>query len=53
MQDNVELSNKRLLATEDKLSAFDIVIHPEARTEDGLPLTEIIEELDDDGNVIC
>lgn len=53
MQENVKVSNKRLLAAEDNLSAVNIVINPEARTEDGLPLTEIIEELDDDGNVIC
>ncbi|MCJ1245072.1 hypothetical protein MMC30_002273 [Trapelia coarctata] len=52
VQENVKVSKKRLLAAEDKLSAVEIVINPEARTEDGLPLTEIIEELDDDGNVI-
>ena len=53
MQENVKVSNKRLLAAEDTLSAVDIVIRPEARAKDGLPLTEIIEELDDDGKVIC
>ena len=45
--------SNRLQIAEDKLSAIDVVIHPEVRTEDGLPLTEIMEELDDDGNVIC
>ncbi|MCJ1393961.1 hypothetical protein MMC18_006838 [Xylographa bjoerkii] len=52
VQDNVKILTKQLEATEDRLSAIEVVIHPEARSEEGLPLTEIIEELDEDGNVI-
>ena len=53
VQENVKVVKKRLQVAEEKVSAVDIVINPEARDEEGLPLTEITEELDDDGNVLC
>ncbi|MCJ1377346.1 hypothetical protein MMC17_000441 [Xylographa soralifera] len=52
VQDNVKTLIKQLTIAEDKLEAIDVSIHPEARSEEGLPLTEITEELDEDGNVI-
>ena len=53
VQENVRALTKQLEAAEDRLAAVDIVTHPEARYEESLPLTEITEELDEDGNVIC
>lgn len=38
---------------EEKLTALLVIRQPEVRTEEGLPFTEIREELDDEGNVIC
>ncbi|MCJ1431840.1 hypothetical protein MMC27_001195 [Xylographa pallens] len=52
VQDNVKTLFKQLKAAEDRLEALEVVIHPEAQNEEGLPLTEITEELDEDGNVI-
>lgn len=53
MQTNVQTLRKQLEAAETKLEHVSIVSEPEARTEDGLPVTNIYEELDEDGNVIC
>ncbi|MCJ1281909.1 hypothetical protein MMC26_001232 [Xylographa opegraphella] len=53
VQDNVKSIIKQLKAAEDKLYAIEVLIHPEERSDEGLPLTEIIEELDEDGNVIA
>ena len=53
VHENVKTVKKRLQVAEDQLSSVDVVINPEARHEEGLPLTEIAEELDDDGNVLC
>ncbi|MCJ1317407.1 hypothetical protein MMC15_002731 [Xylographa vitiligo] len=52
VQKNVKSLIKQLEAAEDRLKAIELVIHPEERSEEGLPLTEINEELDEDGNVI-
>ncbi|MCJ1471768.1 hypothetical protein MMC13_000408 [Lambiella insularis] len=52
VQENVKTVDKRLGLATDMLSAVGVVMQPEARTEDGLPLTEIFEELDEDGNVV-
>lgn len=40
-------------AAETKLASAKVVSNPDARTEEGLPVTDIYEELDEDGNVIC
>ncbi|KFY44758.1 hypothetical protein V494_01328 [Pseudogymnoascus sp. VKM F-4513 (FW-928)] len=52
---NVKAAEKQLHAAEDKLEKVGLVseeLEDGARDEEGLPLTEIIEELDDEGNVI-
>ncbi|OBT87623.1 hypothetical protein VE02_02736 [Pseudogymnoascus sp. 03VT05] len=52
---NVKTAEKQLHAAEDKLEKVEMVseeLEDSARDEEGLPLTEIIEELDDEGNVI-
>lgn len=52
---NVQTAEKQLHAVEDKLEKVGMVseeLEDSARDEEGLPLTEIIEELDDEGNVI-
>ena len=53
VQENVKTVQKKYDAAESKLAAVSVVMQPEARDEDGLPLTEITEELDEDVNVIC
>lgn len=53
MQKNVQTLLKQLEAAQTKLEYLSIVNEPEARTEEGHPVTDIHEELDEDGNVIC
>ena len=53
VQENVKSAQKRYEAAGSKLAAVSIVMQPEARDEEGLPLTEITEELDEDDNIIC
>ena len=53
VQENVKTVKKRLDVAEEKFSTADVVISLESQNEKGLPLTEISEELDDDGNVLC
>jgi len=36
-----------------KLASIQTIEQPEVRHEDGLPVTDIYEELDEDGNIIC
>jgi unconventional prefoldin RPB5 interactor 1 len=52
VQQNVRTVQKQLETAENKLVAATIISEPEVRNEEGLPLTEIIEELDEDGNEI-
>jgi unconventional prefoldin RPB5 interactor 1 len=52
VEQNVRTVQKQIEAAENKLAAATIISTPEVRNEDGLPLTEIMEELDEDGNVI-
>lgn len=41
-------------AEEEVLTAAKIIDQPaETHDEDGLPLTEVLEELDEEGNLIC
>jgi unconventional prefoldin RPB5 interactor 1 len=49
---NVRTLEKQLEAAENKLTAATIISNPDVRNEEGLPITEIIEELDEGGNVI-
>ncbi|KAH6720780.1 Prefoldin subunit-domain-containing protein [Leptodontidium sp. MPI-SDFR-AT-0119] len=52
VEQNVRTIQKQIETAEDKLAAATIISTPEVRNEDGLPLTEIMEELDDEGNVV-
>ncbi|KAL0935023.1 uncharacterized protein CTRU02_209614 [Colletotrichum truncatum] len=49
---NIETLEKQLESAEKKHAAASIVSNPDVRDEDGLPITEIIEELDEEGNII-
>ncbi|RYC53873.1 hypothetical protein CHU98_g12337 [Xylaria longipes] len=49
---NITTLAKQVEAAENKLAATRVVSFPEATDEEGLPITEISEELDDDDNVI-
>lgn len=49
---NVRTLEKRLAEAERKLDAARVVSDPGATDEGGLPITEIFESLDDEGNVI-
>ncbi|KAL1845255.1 hypothetical protein VTK73DRAFT_789 [Phialemonium thermophilum] len=51
---NVEALRKQLTAAEDRLAASNVVARPDGGTdeESGLPITDIIEELDEEGNVV-
>ena len=53
VQENVKLASRQLDLAEQKLAASEIVSRPDVRDVEGLPLTEIREELDEEGNVIC
>lgn len=49
---NVETLEKQLQAAEEKYEKANIVANPDVMDEDsGLPITDIIEELDDDDNI--
>jgi unconventional prefoldin RPB5 interactor 1 len=52
VQENIKATEKLCQSAEEKLSAINVVLLPDALNEDGLPLTEIREDLDEDGNVI-
>jgi len=49
---NSRTVEKQLAAAEEKLDALLVVEQPRATDEEGLPLTEITEELDEDDNII-
>ncbi|KAK0656620.1 Prefoldin subunit-domain-containing protein [Cercophora newfieldiana] len=54
VEQNVTSLRKQLEAEEDKLSVASVVAHPDGGTdeESGLLITDIIEELDEEGNVV-
>lgn len=49
---NVETLETQLEAAEQKLATATVVMDPDVRDEDGLPFTDIIEELDENDNVV-
>ncbi|KAF4464772.1 udp-galactose transporter like [Fusarium albosuccineum] len=49
---NIQSLQKQIEAAEDELAAATVISQPDATDEDGLPITEIIEQLDDDDNVV-
>jgi unconventional prefoldin RPB5 interactor 1 len=52
VQQNISTIQKQVDAAEHKLAAATVISNPDVRNEEGLPLTDITEELDDDGNII-
>jgi len=53
VQKNVETLKKQLEAARIKFDNVQIVSDTSTRNEEGLPVTDIYEELDEEGNVIC
>ena len=53
VEQNVVTAKKQLTAAVNKLAAATVISTPDVRNEEGLPMTEIVEELDEDGNVIA
>lgn len=49
---NVRTLERQVEAAENKLAAAAIISNPDIRDEDGQPVTDIIEELDEDDNVV-
>jgi unconventional prefoldin RPB5 interactor 1 len=52
VEHNIRTVQRQVEAAESKLAAASIISAPEIRNEEGLPMTEIIEELDAEGNVV-
>ncbi|OAT03885.1 hypothetical protein BDBG_00549 [Blastomyces gilchristii SLH14081] len=52
VQQNIGVLEKRVSAAEGKLEAILTVQHPGAVDEEGLPITDIVEELDGDDRVV-
>ena len=54
VQQNITTISKQLHSTEQTLEQFseDEIVYDE-KNAPGLPITEIMEELDEDGNIIC
>lgn len=53
VQKNVKTVSSLLQIAEEKYAASQVLIQPEVRNGEGLPLTEIHEELDKEDNIIC
>ncbi|KAL7817351.1 Prefoldin subunit domain-containing protein [Trichoderma gracile] len=49
---NIETLRKQLETAENKYAAATVISQPDAADEDGQPIMDIVEELDDDDNVI-
>lgn len=49
---NVESLQKQLETAENKYAAASVLSHPDAADENGQPITDIIEQLDEDDNVV-
>lgn len=49
---SIESLQKQLETAENKYAVASVISQPDAQDEEGQPMTEIIEELDDDDNVI-
>ncbi|TVY55381.1 hypothetical protein LCER1_G007391 [Lachnellula cervina] len=52
VEQNARTLQKQIELAENKLAAASIISKPEVRNEEGLPVTDIVEELDEEGNVI-
>ena len=53
VQQIIKTTLSRLNTAQENYAAAQVLSEPEARNEEGLPLKEIHEELDEEGNVIC
>ena len=53
VQKNVKTVEKQLHTAQDKLKSILVISKPDIRNEEGLPIMEIREELDEKGNIIC
>ena len=53
VQQNIKSVTSLLIAAQKELTASEVLRDAKALNEEGLPLTEIHEELDEDGNIIC
>lgn len=49
---NIESLQKQIETLENKLAAATVISQPDATDEEGLPITEILEELDEQDNVV-
>ncbi|PTB68250.1 hypothetical protein BBK36DRAFT_1114045 [Trichoderma citrinoviride] len=49
---NIETLRKQLETAENKYAAATVISHPDAADEDGQPIMDIVEELDENDNVI-
>ncbi|KAI9171689.1 hypothetical protein HJFPF1_01177 [Paramyrothecium foliicola] len=49
---NIETLSKQLEAVENKYAAATVISQPDATDDDGQPITDIVEELDEDDNVL-
>ena len=49
---NVRALHAQVEAAEDKYAAATVISQPDATDEDGQPITDIVEQLDEDGNVV-
>ncbi|KAK4188518.1 Prefoldin subunit-domain-containing protein [Podospora australis] len=54
VEQNMNTLQKQLESEENRLAAASVIAHPDAPNdeESGLPITDIVEELDDDDNVV-
>jgi len=52
VDENISKVQKEVDATEEKITHILVVSEPEAKTEEGLAVMDIQEELDDEGNVL-
>lgn len=49
---NIEILEKQVTAAETKLARINIVAQPDLEHEDGEPILDIFEQLDEDGNIV-
>lgn len=52
VQQNITSVEKQLDTAEKQLEAASILLEPDMNNEEGLPLMDIVEELDEEGNVV-
>ena len=53
VQQNISSISSLIKSADEKYAAAQVLTELEQRNEEGLPLAEILEELDEYGNVIC